>query len=83
MRVKDLLTMVREMLGNRITIEYRAPMESETGHHLHYQITPYSYQPRSARRLTKSTYLDLGQGLLDLIEHLGRSMPDRTKATGI
>jgi UDP-glucose 4-epimerase len=75
-RVRDLLTMIKEMLGNRVTIEYRPP-DHERGTSAtdwHYQMTPYSYQPRIARRLTKTTYLDLGQGLLDLIEHVARSV---------
>ena len=73
-RVRDLLTMVGEMLGNRIAIEYRA-FEHERGAEAtdwHYHMTPYSYQPRIARQLTKATYLDLGQGLLDLMEQVAR-----------
>ena len=76
-RVRDLLTMVSEMLGNRIAVEYRA-LEHERGAEAtdwHYHMTPYSYQPRIARRLTKTTYLDLGQGLLDLIEQVARLHP--------
>jgi UDP-glucose 4-epimerase len=75
-RVRDLLTMIKEMLGNRVTIEYRPPdhARGSSATDWHYQMTPYSYQPRIARRLTKATYLDLGQGLLDLIEHVARSV---------
>lgn len=74
-RVRDLLTMIREMLGDRITIEYRSPdHERGAASDWHYQMTPYSYQPRIARRLTKTTYLDLGQGLLDLLDHVAQSV---------
>ena len=75
-KVRDLLAMIREMLGNRLAIEYRDPGANTAagGTDWHYQITPYSYQPRIARRLTKHTYLDLGQGLLDLIEHVASSV---------
>jgi UDP-glucose 4-epimerase len=76
-RVRDLLTMIREMLGNRVSIEYR-PLEGPEGQAAnasHYHMTPYSYQPKIARRLTKATYLDLGQGLLDLIEQVAHSAP--------
>lgn len=75
-RVRDLLTMIREMLGNRVTIEYRPPSHERgtAATDWHYQMTPYSYQPRIARRLTKTTYLDLGQGLLDLIEHVAHAI---------
>lgn len=75
-RVRDLLTMIREMLGNRVTIEYRPPSHERgtAATDWHYQMTPYSYQPRIARRLTKTTYLDLGQGLLDLLEHVAHTI---------
>ena len=76
-RVRDLLTMIREMLGNRVTIEYRPPSHARgsAATDWHYQMTPYSYQPRIARRLTKTTYLDLGQGLLDLLDHVAHGIP--------
>lgn len=76
-RVRDLLTMIREMLGNRVTIEYRPPSHERgtSATDWHYHMTPYSYQPRIARRLTKMTYLDLGQGLLDLLEHVAHGIP--------
>jgi hypothetical protein len=38
-------------------------------------MTPYSYRPRIARRLTRSAYLDLGQGLLDLLEQIAGELP--------
>lgn len=73
-RVRDLLTMIREMLGNRVAIEYRNPDPSSSDTYSHYHMTPYSYQPRIARRLTKASYLDLGQGLLDLIDQIAQSV---------
>jgi UDP-glucose 4-epimerase len=79
-RVRDLLTMIREMLGNRITIEYRPPDTAASETASHYQMTPYSYQPRIARRLTKASYLDLGQGLLDLIDQIAQSAGVRPPA---
>lgn len=74
MRVRDLLTMIREMLDNKIAIEYRPPDEASHDRAWHYQMTPYSYRPQIARRLTKTSYLDLGQGLLDLIDQMAQSV---------
>jgi len=62
MRVKDLLLMVNEMLGNKIKIEY-VPAQNDS----HYEITPYSFSPKLAKRLISKTYLDLGQGIMDCI----------------
>ena len=61
-RVKDLLYMIREMLDNKIEIEFLPPRES-----FHYEITPYSFAPKVGRRLATKTYLDLSQGLLEII----------------
>jgi Nucleoside-diphosphate-sugar epimerases len=62
MKVKDVLIMIREMLDNKINIEFLPPTET-----FHYEITPYSFSPRVGRRLTSKTYFDLGQGILDMI----------------
>jgi UDP-glucose 4-epimerase len=60
--VDDLLHMIREMLNNKIRIEY-VPAENA----YHYAITPYTFAPKVAKRLLSSSYLDLGQGVLDCI----------------
>ena len=33
----------------------------------HYEITPYSFRPRIAKKLILPTYIDLGQGILNTI----------------
>lgn len=73
-RVKDLLTMIREMLGGQVSVEYRAQEDAASPQTpgLHYQVTPYSFQPRIARRLVRTSYLDLGQGLLELMNQIYR-----------
>ena len=38
----------------------------------HYQITPYSYKPKQAKKIISDTYQDLGQGLMDIIYELER-----------
>jgi len=62
MRIKDVLLMIREMMANKIKIEYLPANES-----FHYEITPYSFAPRLGRRLVGRSYVDLGQGILDMI----------------
>ncbi len=61
-KVKNLLNMIKEMFQNEITVEYIE--EPETGH---YEITPYVFRPRVAKKLVARSYWDLGQGLLDVI----------------
>lgn len=59
-RVKDLLTMIKEIFSGNIEIEYGHEKELN-----HYNITPYSYKPKVAKKITPETYYDLGQGLMD------------------
>ncbi len=70
MKMKDLLIMVNEMLDNKITIEYTPPKE----HNLHYEITPYTFAPKLAKRIVSNTYLDLGQGILECIHNTYREI---------
>ena len=65
MKVKDLLFMIREMLDNKIEIEYRA-----AANNYHYEITPYAFAPKIAKRIVSKTYFDLGQGILNCIQNI-------------
>jgi UDP-glucose 4-epimerase len=68
-RVKDIMIMIREMLGNKIELEF-LPTDSS----LHYEITPYSFNPKIARRFVSNSYLDLGQGLLQCLEEIYKKL---------
>lgn len=62
MKVKDLLNMINEILGNIVEIQYtKMPFEG------HYKITPYSFKPKVAMKIRPKDYHDLGQGILDTI----------------
>jgi UDP-glucose 4-epimerase len=69
MHVSDLLQMIKEMLGGKIKIEYVPAVSA-----YHYQITPYTFAPKVAKRLVNSTYLDMGQGILDCIYQLAKEL---------
>ncbi|MFH0753283.1 MAG: NAD(P)-dependent oxidoreductase [Candidatus Omnitrophota bacterium] len=62
MKVKDLLLMIKEIFDNRIQVEYKKAASGS-----HYEITPYTFIPKIAQRIVHGPYLDLGQGLLQLI----------------
>lgn len=61
-KIKDLLNMICEMFHGEISVEYSG--EPEEGH---YEITPYSFRPRVAKKITAGSSYDLGQGILDVI----------------
>jgi UDP-glucose 4-epimerase len=74
MKSKELLVMVNEILGNKFPVEFRNE-NTDT----HYQITPYSFNPRIGRRYVSSYYLDMGQGLLQCIEELYKELPKNNR----
>jgi len=68
-KIKDLLTMISEILGDKIEIEYK-PADSD----LHYEITPYAFRPKIGIRLIGKQYLDLGQGILHCLEDMCKNL---------
>lgn len=61
-KIKDLLTMIKEMFNNEIEIEYRSGNYDE-----HYEITPYTFRPKLGKKYLVNPHIDLGQGILDLL----------------
>jgi len=68
MKIKDFLIMVKEILGNKIDIEY-LPTESS----IHYEITPYCFKPKVAKKLVGSQFYDLGQGILECLADINNN----------
>ncbi len=62
---KELLTMISEILNNEITITFQ-----KNNRDSHYTITPYSFQPKSAKKLISNPFTDLGQGLIELLQEI-------------
>ena len=71
MTTGDMLEMLREIFKNKVDI--RLGQDNITGH---YMQTPYNYTPRLGRKMTRNTYIDLGLGLLDVIQYLDQSNPE-------
>lgn len=63
MKVRDLFTMIKEMLKKKnINVEYIAPRSDDPMDH--YTITPYTFIPKIGKKYSKRYYTDMGQGLL-------------------
>lgn len=61
---KNMMEMIAEIIGKNVQVKLG---DGEmTGH---YFQTPYSYTPKLGRKLIRNSYIDLGLGLLNLIEH--------------
>lgn len=71
MRVLDLMKMLAEILGIPDAVEF-----VDGDYPGHYVRTPYAYVPKPGRKYLPPLHVDLGQGLLQLIEeihgHTGR-----------
>ena len=63
MRVLDLLEMLAEILDLKNAVEFIAGEQPG-----HYVRTPYAYQPKLGLKYVPSMHVDLGQGLLQLID---------------
>jgi len=66
MKVLDLLKMLGEILG----LPEEAVEFTDGDYAGHYVRTPYSYQPNLGMKYTPSIHVDLGQGILQVIEEL-------------
>ena len=70
-RASELFTMFAEILGRPIAIDYRHTGGPGAGH---YAVTPYAYTPRPGKKLVTTHYVDMGQGLLRMIEDIHREI---------
>jgi UDP-glucose 4-epimerase len=60
---KTLIKMIFEIAGIKESAHYDATAVNNE----HYQITPYRFQPQAAIKLVPDLFVDIGQGILDLI----------------
>jgi UDP-glucose 4-epimerase len=73
-RAADLFMMFQEIIGRPVGIDYRAPEGPGSGH---YAVTPYAFTPKPGRKLVTTHYVDMGQGLLRMVEALHHELADR------
>ena len=76
-KVTELFTMIKEMLQGRIEIEYLPGKNSD-----HYEITPYAFRPRVAKKFVSQSYHDLGQGILDVLYEIHAESDAKSKELG-
>lgn len=61
----ELIRMIQETLGGDLSIKQTSTVN--TGH---YKVSPYSYNSEVAKKLIANPFIDLGQGILQCIEHI-------------
>jgi UDP-glucose 4-epimerase len=62
----ELLRMIREILGGKVEIKFNPEQRDPE----HYEMTPYRFTPRVARKMVPNVFVDIGQGILDLVEEV-------------
>ncbi|HTJ45664.1 MAG TPA: NAD(P)-dependent oxidoreductase [Kofleriaceae bacterium] len=67
LRAGDLFTMFEEILGRPVAVDYRKAEGPGSGH---YSVTPYAFTPKPGRKLVTTHYVDMGQGLLRMVEEI-------------
>ncbi|HMH50519.1 MAG TPA: NAD(P)-dependent oxidoreductase [Candidatus Acidoferrum sp.] len=79
MKFAELLEMIREILDNRVEIHFQPVSDDD----VHYRLTPYSFTPKVAQKLVGTSYLDLGQGLLQCLADMYEVVGGRERAAGL
>jgi UDP-glucose 4-epimerase len=66
----QLIRLIFEVIGAPLDLELHPELRDKD----HYSITPYRYSPKAAIKLVSNQYVDLGQGILELVEsiHTGK-----------
>ncbi|MDA9827699.1 NAD(P)-dependent oxidoreductase [Flavobacteriaceae bacterium] len=62
LKVINMLEMIKEMMDNKVELVFNN--ESMDGH---YKLTPYSFKPKVALKITPKDFHDIGQGILECI----------------
>ena len=64
-KVSDMFAMMFEIVGKKIDIKYKKKDGVS-----HYGKTPYRYTPKTSIKIIPTEFVDLGQGLLDIVEEI-------------
>jgi UDP-glucose 4-epimerase len=68
MKRSDLFNMVKEILNEKVEINYK-----NDGYHNHYNFTPYSFEPSVCSKLSANPHIDMGQGLLECVRSVHKN----------
>jgi len=67
---KKLINMIFEIAGVNENVEFiNKNIDSD-----HYIMTPYRYTPKQAKKLVPKEFMDIGQGILELVEEIHLEM---------
>jgi UDP-glucose 4-epimerase len=67
LQLADLYKMFGEILNKKVAVRFLGDEGKGNGH---YNITPYAYTPKIGHKLVSNEYVDMGQGLIQVIEEI-------------
>lgn len=67
LEVSELFKMFGEILGKSTEVRFLGDEGKGNGH---YNITPYAYTPKLGSKLVSNEYVDMGQGIIQVIEEI-------------
>ena len=62
----DLFKLIFEVLQ----LEEKINLSKESNVVSHYKISPYSFQPKESKKLVPKKFIDIGQGVLEIIKEI-------------
>lgn len=65
---KEVMKMIKEIIGQDIDISFS--MVDPVFSAYHYSLTPYRYNPKRGMKIVPTVFVDLGQGILDMVEEV-------------
>lgn len=80
LRFRELLTLIREIVGDDVEVVVHADDPDEHLSRLyagHYAVTPYAFRRRLTRKLVSTTYVDMGEGLIDVLHEIDAKPAER------
>lgn len=77
LKIKDLHVMIKEIINKDIKLEYTSATDWKS----HYEITPYTFQPQTSKKLVSNEYYDLGAGLLECINEIYKEIQNEKNLT--
>ena len=73
---RELTRMIQEVIGGDIDVKFE---NLKSGDDEHYVITPYRYTPKRATKMTSTTFVDLGEGILEVVEEVSQEIHTEQK----
>ncbi len=70
LNASELISMIFEIIGCEPDVTYGHKGNNDD----HYVMTPYRYSPRKAKKLVPEEFVDVGQGILEIVEEVHKEL---------